>query len=65
LFRQTITTTILVFFLVAGWAASTSRAEGPVELGLTPSPVYGLWREINSAALVYAKLRMHDENWQK
>ncbi len=36
-----------------------------VDLGLTPSPVYGLWGNINRAVIVYASVRSTDKDWIK
>jgi len=34
-------------------------------MGLTPSPVYGLWQNINRAVIVYAKMHSNDRDWLK
>jgi hypothetical protein len=52
---------VLALFLIA--AAPRPVAAQSVELGLTPSPVYSLWVNINKAALTYARARSIDEDW--
>ena len=51
----------LTLFLIAG--ASTPGAAKTVELGLTPTPVYGLWTNINKALIAYAGIRSSDKDW--
>jgi hypothetical protein len=52
---------ILALFLVAAMPAQAVAQTG--ELGLTPSPVYGLWRNINKAVMAYGRLYIIDEAW--
>ena len=48
------------FFIVVPAAADIA-----VDLGLTPSPVYSLWTNINKTVVVYASMRSTDKAWIK
>jgi len=54
---------VLALTLNATATASAQGTERSVDMGLTPSPVYGLWSNINRAVIVYAKLHSTDNDW--
>ncbi|MBL6933309.1 MAG: hypothetical protein ISR45_10200 [Rhodospirillales bacterium] len=55
--------TILVLALFVTSPVVAQGAGRIVELGLTPSPVFGLWTNINMAVLAYSKSHSSDEDW--
>ena len=54
---------VLALILIATATASAQGTERSVDMGLTPSPVYGLWSNINRAVIVYAKVHSTDDAW--
>ncbi|NQV84730.1 MAG: hypothetical protein HQ494_13030 [Rhodospirillales bacterium] len=59
--NSTRTIFFLALLLITTLAAPGSARA--VELGLTPSPVFGLWTNINKALIVYARARSTNEDW--
>ncbi|MEH6497351.1 MAG: hypothetical protein V7740_16525 [Pseudomonas marincola] len=54
---KTILTLVLFLFV------SSPNVGQAVEFGLTPSTVYGMWKNINDAVLVYANERSTNDTW--
>lgn len=52
---------VLILFLLTVFAGPGRGLA--VDLGLTPSPVYGLWTNINKAVMLYAGERTTDGPW--
>ncbi|MCH7799910.1 MAG: hypothetical protein IIC24_00045, partial [Chloroflexi bacterium] len=53
---------IAVVLAVAVWTPTDGRA---LELGVTPSDVFGLWTNINTTILDYARLRSKTPEWDQ
>ena len=56
---------ILALPLIVILPASAQEHEHAVDMGLTPSPVYSLWSNINRAVIIYADLLSDDKGWLK
>lgn len=54
---------VLVWILTATTTASAQGTERAVDMGLTPSPVYALWSNINRAVILYARVHSTDADW--
>ena len=57
--------TIFIFTLSVIAASPALSDDNAVDLGLTPSPVYSLWQNINKAVIAYAGVRSSDKDWIK
>ena len=56
---------IFILMLPLFAAPSALGDDRAVDLGLTPSPVYSLWTNINRAVIAYAGVRSNDKEWLK
>ncbi len=52
-----------LFAIVLVVAIGTPSDGRAIELGMTPSDVFGLWVNIDNAILDYADLRFDDSDW--